>query len=208
MLHETVKMAWIRIHILVVLVCVGITCGSPFTTSQPDSEEDNNKCAPDIYCPGTNFPRKYSFKGRQITCDNMPQPKDNCCLPQEKHIVCFNILVDGQHLNFDQTNPAKATDFYALCESVVKAMGKEAGDYAKVTLDDSHGGYIHFNYGDFGEIKFRSSKHIKDLACGLAGEWPGKPMSRAFKTTSVPTTTTTTTSKAKKQPQPDVQSQN
>ena len=46
--------------------------------------------------------------------------------------TCLLFRVDGHFLNFDQASPAKATDFHALCSAIVRSMGKEPGNYAKV----------------------------------------------------------------------------
>ena len=45
----------------------------------------------------------------------------------------------------------------------------------QVTLDRSGGGHIRYNYGEFAEVRYPSFRHIKDLACGVAGTWPDKP---------------------------------
>ena len=60
---------------------------------------------------------------------------------------------------------------------------------------------MHFNYGNFNELDVPSSSHIKHLACGIKGDYPGKH--KPWTTTS--TTTTPAPGPAEPASKPDVQ---
>ena len=41
---------------------------------------------------GKVFNRTNIIGSHVVQCDTMPEPKDRCCLPQEKHLACYDIM--------------------------------------------------------------------------------------------------------------------
>ena len=79
--------------------------------------------------------------------------------------------------------------------------------FYQITLDTTKGGYIRYNYGEFKVLDYPSEQSIKDLACGLAGDWPGKPKTLPLTTTTTTTTSSSTTA-SETEPEPEVDVQN
>lgn len=122
-------------------------------------------CDSYAYCEGQSFPNKVTLAARFVNCDQVPQPKDRCCLPQAKHKVCYGITVDGQYLNFDSDNYARTTDFTGLCNAMAQSMGFKVGRHSSAVLDEG-GGHLVWRYGEWTEVE-AGAKRIKNLACEI-----------------------------------------
>lgn len=126
---------------------------------------DGRDCDPYAYCDGHNFPAEVMLTARVIKCDQAPTPRDRCCLPQAKHFVCYNIMVDGQNLNYDTTNYARTTDFTGLCDAMARQRGKTTGKYSSAIME-GRGGHLVWRYGVWTEVE-AGAQHIKNLACEI-----------------------------------------
>ncbi|KAK2188024.1 hypothetical protein NP493_146g00000 [Ridgeia piscesae] len=129
------------------------------------SQRTFGKCEPYNYCNGISLDAATVLLGRTIYCDTVSDPKHRCCLPQTEHVVCYDIIVDGQFLSYDPSGRSPSTDFSALCEAIAKQRGRHAGKYTSVVTAEG-GGYLAYRRGSWVAAEARS-QHIKHLACGL-----------------------------------------
>jgi len=132
-------------------------------------DELRKQCPAYSYCQGKTFPASVRVQGKRVTCDQIPNPSDTCCLNQEPHYVCYNIQVDGLFLMIDTNEPTKATDFTSLCNLMLGKEDKEPGAYTAITKDPE-GGQIAYRYDEWAIVASNTRKgatfHIRDLACG------------------------------------------
>jgi len=128
-------------------------------------------CEPFEYCQGSRFSATVNVQGKTVTCNQVPDPRNRCCLPSEAHLVCYNIQVDGLFLSFDQSNPAGSTDFAQFCQLMLEAEGQDSGKYSSITKDTSIGQIV-YRYNDWASAPASSGNkeqeyHIRDLSCGI-----------------------------------------
>ncbi|ESO00168.1 hypothetical protein HELRODRAFT_192619 [Helobdella robusta] len=126
---------------------------------------DITSCDPYSYCEGTKFPNKVPLAARLINCDLVPDPRDRCCLPQAKHVVCYGITVDGQYLSYDVESYPKTTDFSALCAAMARSQGHTPGKHSSAILANG-GGDLVWRYGEWAEVQ-SGEQRIKNLACEI-----------------------------------------
>lgn len=147
----------------VILVAVMLSAAAVAKPSR--QQHEGRDCDPYAYCDGINFPNDLTLVARAIKCNNAPTPRDRCCLPQARHFVCYNIMVDGQYLNYDTENYARTTDFTGLCDAMARVRGKSTGKYSSAIMDNG-GGHLIWRYGAWTEVE-AGSQHIKNLACEI-----------------------------------------
>ena len=136
------------------------------TFAKPSTQQHEGRdCDPYAYCDGTNFPVEMTLVARAIRCDNAPTPRDRCCLPQAKHFVCYNIMVDGQYLNYDTENYARTTDFTGLCDAMARMRSKSTGRYSSAIMVNG-GGQLVWRYGAWTEVE-AGSQRVRHLACEI-----------------------------------------
>jgi len=147
-----------------VVTMLAVTSGTPFKRLAKRSTE----CDPYPYCNAENFPRNFVFDGRPVTCDQAVSARDRCCLPQARHVVCYDIKVNGEDLNFDTASNAKSTDFTGLCNAMARSLGKRTGKHSSAAIGPS-GGKVVWRYGEFVTLEpsAMSNKHVEHLACEI-----------------------------------------
>ncbi|KAK2153372.1 hypothetical protein LSH36_299g02000 [Paralvinella palmiformis] len=122
---------------------------------------------------GTSFPYRVRVKDWTVTCkqDDVTRNdiKGKCCLPQEKHLVCYGIRVEGSKLNFSNETSSylTTTDFSDLCKHMVEAEDRKPGLYNSATFLPG-GGELSFRYGVWSEVARGSERHIDNIACGVS----------------------------------------
>jgi hypothetical protein len=105
------------------------------------------------------------LNSRKIKCDQLPSPRDRCCLPQAKHLVCYNIKVDGLDLNYDASNHAMSTDFTGLCRAMALTRGNRTGKHSSAVIANV-GGTLVWRYGEWSHST-QSTQHVDNLACEI-----------------------------------------
>jgi len=131
--------------------------------------DEEGKCPAFNYCEGSYFPTKFQTGGRTVMCDQAPLLRDNCCLPYSEHLVCYNIRVDGQFLNFNPENYLRSTDFTDLCKGMVTAVGREPGTSTSASHADE-GGFLIWRYGHWSLNNDKGQEHVKHIACSVKAQ--------------------------------------
>lgn len=150
---------------LALLLFVGVIVDSaPSGTASTAAEAD---CEPYSYCDGTSFNETLLLSMRKVKCDRVPHPRDHCCLPQARHLVCYGISVDGMKLNYD-SDPLRTTDFTGLCAALAKLQvpRMKVGKHSSAIVDNGPGGNLVWRYGEWTETDV-GTKYIKNLACEI-----------------------------------------
>ncbi|ELU06651.1 hypothetical protein CAPTEDRAFT_220135 [Capitella teleta] len=118
------------------------------------------------YCQGTRFKSEFMVDGRRINCDVVSDPKNRCCLPQSKHFVCYNIVVEGQFLNYQPSNIQQSTNITGLCRELIHSQGDTytPGRHNSATVEEE-GGNLVWRDGDWRMVQ-KGNEHIGTLSCG------------------------------------------
>jgi len=122
-------------------------------------------CDPYPYCNGRTFPNNVDLEARHIKCDNALTPRDHCCLPQARHLVCYNIKVDGADLNYNEANNARSTDFAGLCGAMARLFGNRTGKHSSAVIKNG-GGTLVWRYGEWAQVE-AGTKHVENIACQI-----------------------------------------
>lgn len=149
---------------LCICMVVNLSHAAPKDTTNNMVPKDE-QCPPYNYCDGERLPMEMTLDDHTIKCDSVPDPKDKCCLEYGKHFVCYNIMVNGQLLNYDPDNPLRSTDFTGLCRAIAEKRGEKMGRFSSASRV-SGGGNKAWRYGKFADVQ-ASNKHIRDLACKI-----------------------------------------
>jgi len=126
-------------------------------------------CDPYPYCNGENFPTRVKLDEYVISCDPVVTVRDRCCLPQAKHLACYNIKVNGADLNFDATSNIMSTDYTGLCRAMAETLKHRTGKHSSAVIENG-GGDIVWRYGEFDResiMRNKGTKHVKTLACEI-----------------------------------------
>jgi len=125
----------------------------------------SDDCDPYAYCNGHKFPSQVTLNAHIITCDNMPTPRDRCCLPQANHFVCYAIRANNVKLNYDENNNAKSTDFTGLCNAMARSYGNRTGKHSSAVIKNEGGTFV-WRYGEWAPVEL-GTKHVETLACEI-----------------------------------------
>lgn len=125
----------------------------------------DGSCRPYGYCDGEKMRQVLTIRGHDVQCDLVPEPRDKCCLPSDKHMVCYNIMVSGQFLNYNQDEPSQTTDFTALCRDLLKVEKKNVGKHTSISVAPG-GGTMTYRYENWRGVQ-AGSNHIRDIACSI-----------------------------------------
>jgi len=148
-----------------VLTAIILVNGSPFKRHVKRATD----CDPYPYCNGQNFPNKVKLDNYFIVCNQAISARDRCCLPQAKHLICYNIMVNGTKLNFDSSSNFKSTDYTGLCRAMADTMGHRPGKHSSAVVENTGTDFV-WRYGEFFRFEHgmqAGTKHVKDLACEI-----------------------------------------
>lgn len=123
------------------------------------------QCEQYNYCNGQSFDTRVRVNERAVKCDTSPDPKTRCCLPHARHLVCYNIMVEGQHLNYDRDDFTRNTDFASLCKSMAESQGRTFGRFSGASMVAGKEGMIIYRYGHWTELEQPGTEQLQDIAC-------------------------------------------